>query len=116
MGTLGKKIAKLIIKDVDNDQCVVPAAEGVVDYFRPPVDCNLCKDVTGLTVVENITPEEFHKKFAFTMKPLLVKGGQKHWNAKNILAWITLDLFILKNLKRFGEYKVTANSFRIKLI
>jgi len=88
--TLGKQIAKLVIKDVDNDECAVPAGEGISDYFRPPVDCNLCKDVKGLTVVDNITPEEFHKNFSFTMKPLLVKGGQKDWNAKNVFS---LDYF-----------------------
>ena len=34
--------------------------------------------------------EEFHKNFSFTMKPLLVKGGQKDWNAKNVFS---LDYF-----------------------
>lgn len=48
-----------VIKDVDNDECAVPAGEGISDYFRPPVDCNLCKDVKGLTVVDNITPVRF---------------------------------------------------------
>lgn len=48
-----------VIKDVDNDECAVPAGEGISDYFRPPVDCNLCKDVKGLTVVDNITPVSF---------------------------------------------------------
>ena len=48
-----------VIKDVDNDECAVPAGEVISDYFRPPVDCNLCKDVKGLTVVDNITPVRF---------------------------------------------------------
>ena len=33
-----------------------------------------------------IIQEEFHKKFAFTMKPLLVKGGQKNWDAKEVFS------------------------------
>lgn len=84
--SIGKGIVALAGVDPTNEPCAVPAAEGLVDYVRPPVDCNLCKDVQGLTVVEDITPEEFHKNFAFTMKPLLVKGGQKGWNASNVFS------------------------------
>jgi len=82
----GKKLVTLSAENVNTDECVIPSAELVQDYLRPAVDCNLCKDVEGLSVVNNISPEEFHKKFAFTMKPLLVKGGQKNWDAKEVFS------------------------------
>jgi len=87
---IGKRLASYVLDDVENADCLVPALEQYLDYFRPPIDCNLCKDVKGLTTVDSITPEEFHKKFAFTMKPLLIKGGQENWNARKIF---NLDYF-----------------------
>ena len=44
------------VDDVNTDECTVPITELTQDYLRPPIDCNQCKDVKGLTVVDNITP------------------------------------------------------------
>nr|XP_026689581.1 uncharacterized protein LOC100186292 [Ciona intestinalis] len=67
-------------------QCILPS-EAVAQYVRKPLDCNVCKDVTEVLYVKNITQEEFTEKYAYTMQPIVVQDGQKGWTASKTFSY-----------------------------
>ena len=63
------------------ETCLVAALETYLDFFRPPVNCSVCKDVDTVDVVTNLTKEEFVQKYAYTGRPVLIRNGSKRWSA-----------------------------------
>uniref|UniRef100_H2YDK2 JmjC domain-containing protein n=1 Tax=Ciona savignyi TaxID=51511 RepID=H2YDK2_CIOSA len=72
---------------LDEESCVYRMSEFLQDPFRPPVDCNECKNVTGIKYVNNLTHAEFLDQYAFSMQPVLIKDGQNGWTAKETFSY-----------------------------
>ncbi|XP_002132059.2 uncharacterized protein LOC100175813 [Ciona intestinalis] len=72
---------------VDEESCLQRMSEFMQDPFRPPVDCNECRNVTGIKYVSNLTHAEFLDNYAFSMQPVLIKDGQDGWTAKNTFSY-----------------------------
>lgn len=67
--------------DLEKDVCLFPYPEIVLDMFRPPVNCSVCKEVHGVDRVSSLTKEEFVRKYAYTARPVVVTDGTKNWTA-----------------------------------
>lgn len=59
-------------------------------WFREPENCEICRDVHTVSIVNNISPEDFYKNYAKLSKPLIVKGGADSWPAAKLF---TFDFF-----------------------
>ncbi|EDO42000.1 predicted protein, partial [Nematostella vectensis] len=67
--------------DIDREECLFPIPEFVLDRFRPPIDCSICRDIHKVERVSNITPQEFAKKYAYSARPVVIEDGMKNWTA-----------------------------------
>ncbi|XP_031570116.1 bifunctional arginine demethylase and lysyl-hydroxylase psr-1-like [Actinia tenebrosa] len=73
---------KIIETDLNKDNCLIPMPEFVLDLFRPPVDCNICKNISKVDRVKAITREEFLEKYAYTSRPVVIEDGTQNWTAQ----------------------------------
>lgn len=81
----GKSVAKWTSVftgvDLKHDQCIIPLSELVLDIFRPPVDCEFCRNVKGFDRVERLTQEEFVSKYAYSGRPVIITDATVNWTA-----------------------------------
>ncbi|RZF39595.1 hypothetical protein LSTR_LSTR001116 [Laodelphax striatellus] len=75
-----------MMKNALGIKCVVPNNYFVWEATRPIADCNMCKGVNGVLILPNITREEFHK-YAYSSRPIIVKGAASHWPAKQLFSY-----------------------------
>ncbi|XP_076326465.1 uncharacterized protein LOC143233751 isoform X2 [Tachypleus tridentatus] len=82
-------------------QCAVLNNYIVMEVTRPITDCNICKDVNSVIVLQNVTKEMF-AKYAYMSRPVLVKYATKSWKALN-----TFNFSFFRNLysEVAGAYK-----------
>ena len=66
---------------MDKDFCLIPYPEIILDMFRPPVNCSVCKEVHKIDRVSSLSKEEFLGKYAYTARPLVITDGTKGWTA-----------------------------------
>jgi len=67
--------------DLNTDTCVIPLSDTVLDFFRPPVDCGFCEGVVKIDRVQNLSPEEFVKKYAYSGRPVIITDVMTNWTA-----------------------------------
>ena len=67
--------------DPEFEKCAVEMPDLIHDLFRPPVECNFCKNVTKIDTVYNITQQEFEELYAYTGVPVIVGDGTANWTA-----------------------------------
>jgi len=73
---------KILDFELEKENCFFPMPELILDMFRPPVDCRMCKNVTSVDRVRNISPEEFLEKYAYTARPVVIEDGMRNWTAQ----------------------------------
>ena len=88
--------------DLDNEPCLVPKLEMMIDLFRPTVSCDICHHIEEIDRVSNITREEFEEKYAYTNRPVIVTDAMKDW-----LALEKFDYDFFYNL--YGENSTAVN-------
>ncbi|XP_068699551.1 uncharacterized protein [Montipora foliosa] len=71
----------LIDFSMDKDICLLPYPEIILDMFRPPVNCSVCKEVHKVDRVSALSKEEFLRKYAYTARPVVITDGTKDWTA-----------------------------------
>ncbi|ESO98350.1 hypothetical protein LOTGIDRAFT_114702 [Lottia gigantea] len=79
----------LSLKGLDNkfhdfEECIVELPGDVQKYFRPPVTCEFCQNVTHIPRVSGITPNEFEENYAYSGHPIVVVDATKTWTAMNV--------------------------------
>lgn len=52
--------------------------------FRPPTDCEFCRNVDNFDVVSGISPSEFEGKYAYSGRPVKVSDGADNWTATQV--------------------------------
>lgn len=105
--------------DITQEDCVIGMPEFVSDVFRPPVECDFCKNLTEVDRVSNISPVEFEESYAYTGVPVIIEDGTLNWTAPEVFSF---DFFkeiykegsqALDNQERhcqFFPYKTSFNS------
>ena len=66
---------------MEEDTCLFAIPELVLDMFRPPVDCEVCKGISGVDRVSNLSTQTFVEKYAYTSRPVVIVDGTKDWTA-----------------------------------
>ncbi len=105
--------------DLEEETCLVDMHDVVLDVTRPPVDCGICRGVSVVEKVQNITPEEFEEKYAYSGNPVVIVDAMKNWTATQVF---NFDFFksiyhedspVLNNMDaqcQFFPYKTTFGS------
>ncbi|KAJ7365077.1 hypothetical protein OS493_007723 [Desmophyllum pertusum] len=76
------KVAQNVIDfDMDKDICLIPYPEIVLDMFRPPVNCSMCKGVHRVDRASALSKQEFVQKYAYTSRPVVITDGTEDWTA-----------------------------------
>lgn len=82
-------------------RCLVPNNYIIWEGTRPLSDCEFCINITSPIILQNLTREEF-AKYAYTSKPIVIKGAFFHWPAMKYF-----DFNFFKEL-----YKNIENSYQ----
>lgn len=53
----------------------------IFDLFRPPVDCSMCRNVTAVDRVSNISSGTFETRYAYSARPVIVTDAMDDWAA-----------------------------------
>ncbi|XP_055346621.1 uncharacterized protein LOC129594087 [Paramacrobiotus metropolitanus] len=85
-------------KEMSGDQCLVRAPGKFADWFRPVVNCSICRGLQKVDSVNDISVEEFTAKYAYSSRPLVVRGAMKNWTASSTFSF---DFFRKLYLKQF---------------
>lgn len=72
---------KIFSIDLDSEPCLAPKFETMIDIFRPPHSCDLCRNLEEIERRSNITREEFEEKYAYTNRPVIITDAMKNWLA-----------------------------------
>ncbi|XP_075225290.1 uncharacterized protein LOC142326589 [Lycorma delicatula] len=75
-----------MVKNALGIKCVIPNNYFVWEATRPVTDCSICRGINGVIVLPNITRQEFHK-YAYSSKPIIVKGAASHWPAVKLFSF-----------------------------
>ncbi|GIY12431.1 cupin_8 domain-containing protein [Caerostris darwini] len=67
--------------DIENEMCVLNMPPEMQNMFMPPVDCSMCRNLTEVERVTNISPHEFERRFAYSTVPVIVSDGTRNWTA-----------------------------------
>ena len=67
--------------DLKKDPCIYLFSKNLLDVFRPPVDCTFCHGITGFERVQNLSPEVFVKKYAYSGRPVIITDATQNWTA-----------------------------------
>ncbi|CAH0557002.1 unnamed protein product [Brassicogethes aeneus] len=67
-----------------NKECLLEVPGSVL---RPPEYCEICRNVTTIDKVENISPESFYYDYVKPCKPVIVKDGALGWEAMKLFSF-----------------------------
>ncbi|XP_066962042.1 bifunctional arginine demethylase and lysyl-hydroxylase JMJD6-like [Macrobrachium rosenbergii] len=104
--------------DLHVEQCTIEMPPSVQDVFRPPVECDMCRQVTHVERVHTITPSEFEERYAYSGRPVVVTDGQKNWTAPQTFSFEFFksiyadDSPVLENFERDCQFFPYQTEFR----
>lgn len=78
---------------IQKEKCAVDHNDYTREMLRPVVKCDFCRNLTNVTVEENITESRFLAKYAYSKVPALIKGETKNWTAID-----KFDFYFLKDI------------------
>ncbi|XP_045034123.1 uncharacterized protein LOC116928992 [Daphnia magna] len=87
IGRSGSALLSAFLAGRDNDQCIISMPVDTKNVFRPPVDCDFCRDVHQVDIVQHVSPEEFESTYAYSGRPVIVKDALANWTAVNVFSY-----------------------------
>nr|CAH0111864.1 unnamed protein product [Daphnia galeata] len=111
----GLTLVSSLLADRDNHQkqCYIAMPVDNRNVFRPPVDCDFCRDLHRVDIVQHISPQEFESKYAYSGRPVIVKDGLVNWTATDVFNYeFFSDLYANSHSHRcqFFPYKTEFRS------
>ncbi|XP_069939978.1 uncharacterized protein [Cherax quadricarinatus] len=104
--------------DLYAEQCTIDMPAAVQDVFRPPVECEMCRQVSHVERVSTITPQYFEQRYAYSGRPVVITDGQRNWTAPSTFSF---DFFksiyaddspVLENFERDCQFFPYQTEFR----
>ncbi|XP_038223070.1 uncharacterized protein LOC119840502 [Zerene cesonia] len=110
-------IVSWVINQVYTETCMLQLPSSSKSLFRPPEDCSMCIEVTNVTRLTGVSPEDFEDHYAYSTKPVIVTDATENWRAMEEFSFHFFADFYL-NEKRgkktndcfFFAYKSGLNS------
>ena len=73
--------------ELQKQPCLFDNIEPIADMMRPYVDCDICRNMTSIEIVYNVSEEEFTTRFAYTSRPVLIRNATSGWSAHRIFSF-----------------------------
>ncbi|XP_063218652.1 uncharacterized protein LOC134528915 [Bacillus rossius redtenbacheri] len=67
--------------------CTIDLPDYLVSFFRPPEACSMCRDVSQVDKISNISPQVFEKEYAYTGRPVVVTDAMSNWTAQQVFSF-----------------------------
>ena len=67
--------------DIGQEPCIIPVLETIQDITRPPVDCAICRGLSSVAKVANISKNDFEVSYAYSGVPVIITDGAQNWTA-----------------------------------
>lgn len=107
--------------NLEKEKCIFLLPDKMIDVFRPPVDCSMCKDVVSVDRVKSLEYHVFEEKYAYSGRPVVVVDGAKNWTAMEVFSFdffrsvYSEDSPVLENFEKncqFFPYKTEFRNLR----
>lgn len=89
--------------DLQTDNCIIPFSEYILDFLRPPVNCEFCRDVKGFDRVKNLSQDDFVKIYAYSGRPVIVTDATLNWTASQQFSFDFFKKLYKKNSPVFND-------------
>ncbi|XP_054716588.1 uncharacterized protein LOC129226036 [Uloborus diversus] len=100
--------------DVEEELCLFNMPAEVQNMFMPPVDCSMCRNLTIVERVRNISPTDFELRFAYSLVPVVVADGTLNWTAVDVFSFeFFRDLYMGsgEDIETDGEWEKECQFF-----
>lgn len=69
-------------RDLDRVRCLMGIDSPLLlDLVRPPVECSICRNLTTVDRLSQISPELFELKYAYSGVPVVITDATRNWTA-----------------------------------
>ena len=64
-----------------SEHCLVAVDSLLITLFRPPVNCRICRGLTHVDRVSQLSREWFEEHYAYSGHPVIVTDAMTNWSA-----------------------------------
>ena len=69
---------------LNEEECIVKTPTAIRFAAAPLQNCHsICEGLNPISIVDNLSPEEFLSRYAYSGRPVLVRGATRDWSAKD---------------------------------
>ncbi|KAI8046352.1 uncharacterized protein LOC128252962 [Drosophila gunungcola] len=85
---------KYYYEEMQGKNCALSLPRPLRYALRPPESCDFCANIKQVPRLQNISPQEFEKKFAYNAAPVIVSDATKNWTAVSLFNyWYFRDVY-----------------------
>ena len=78
---IGCRVVVALWPSILEDECLIESGPVLDELVRPLFPCDICRNLTAVPEVINITREQFVLSYGYSGLPVLVKVAARHWKA-----------------------------------
>ena len=67
--------------------CLLPRIVPYGEVTLPVADCDICSNMSEVPAIENVTVAFFLNEYAYSSRPVLMKGAAKDWPATRLFSY-----------------------------
>ncbi|CAL8070830.1 unnamed protein product [Orchesella dallaii] len=87
-------------------ECTIESPNLAMEVFRPPVSCDICHNINSVDRVNEISPLEFERLYAYTGRPVIITDAMSNWTAQDAFSFeFFQDIYTegSRSLEHLGE-------------
>ncbi|XP_054280434.1 bifunctional arginine demethylase and lysyl-hydroxylase JMJD6-B [Macrosteles quadrilineatus] len=73
--------------DIHNEKCAMSIPDRMASWLRPTEDCSICKGLSQVDSVADISPEEFEERYAYSGRPVVIRDGTNAWPGRQVMSF-----------------------------
>lgn len=97
------EIGKNFLRDLQDEYCLIDHTLSSLEVSRPITNCSMCRSLTSVPRVKNISQREFRMHYAYTGVPLVVTNATKKWSAFKVIDFQFLRKLYNMSKSNLGE-------------
>ncbi|XP_020812913.1 uncharacterized protein LOC110187784 [Drosophila serrata] len=87
-------IGKYYYEELQGKNCALSLPRTLRYALRPPESCYFCENIKHVPRLQNISPQEFEQKFAYSAAPVIVSDATQNWTAVSLFNyWYFRDVY-----------------------
>ena len=110
VGVRGGVYKRYLIAVARNTRCLVRNNLVLKEFFRPVYICEICRNISRIERIANISRQEFLEKYAYSTVPVVIAGAANGWKAMDSFSYLyfknlyTKDVKVMKNIVRRCQF------------